>query len=282
MDARRQNVGFTLIELIIVITLTGIVGVMIASILSKQMYGYVALNDRAELVQLAELAIEGMARDIRNSIPNSLRVNGGAIEMVPIVYAARYRSELSDAVDDDALDFTSVDTSFDVFADLVSSNTSLSSGQVVIYNMGLTSGGNPVDGANIYASADSDGRHVISDTGITIANDANEDQVQLSSGLQFRFTSPQQRMYIVNGAQSYICNTSDNTLKRFSGYSLQTSQPSSPGGTEALILNNVSACSFNYSAGSLSRNGVMTISLTLTDGDQSIRLLQQVHVSNAP
>ena len=280
----RSRGGFTLVELIIVITLIGIVGVMVSGAISNQMYGYVEMNRRAELVQLADLAIKKMARDIRRAVPNSIRVNGTNtnIEMVPIQYAARYRAEVSDDAGSDPLDFDASDTSFDVFADLVSGNTTLSSGQVVIYNLGLESGGNPVLGANLYAANPSGDPHVISATGVTLVNNGNQDQIQLDSAHQFSFPSPRQRMYIVTGALSYICNTGAGNITRYEGYSISASQPSSPGGTSALLLNNVSSCSFTYQPGTLTRNGVVTIQLVLSDGDQSIRLLEQVHVSNAP
>ena len=55
--------GFTLIELVIAIVLSGIVAIMAASFLTQPMEGYAALGRRAELVDMAEMALRRMQRE---------------------------------------------------------------------------------------------------------------------------------------------------------------------------------------------------------------------------
>jgi MSHA biogenesis protein MshO len=44
----------------------------------------------------------------------------------------------------------------------------------------------------------------------------------------------------------------------------------------------VAGCDFTYQAGTTQRGGVATLCLTLTRRGESVHLLEQVHVVNAP
>jgi MSHA biogenesis protein MshO len=44
----------------------------------------------------------------------------------------------------------------------------------------------------------------------------------------------------------------------------------------------VAGCSFSYSQGTSSRAGLVTIDVTIRRDGETVRLLQQVHVLNAP
>lgn len=89
----RRLRGFTLVELVMVIALAGLVGVMISTVLSRPMEGFIGQSRRAELVDIAAGALQRMSRDVRLAIPNSLRVSadGQAVELLLIHSAARYR-----------------------------------------------------------------------------------------------------------------------------------------------------------------------------------------------
>ena len=281
--------GFTLVELIIVITLSGIVAVMVSSIVGNQMFGYVETQQRAQLVQMADVALQKIAQDVRNAVPNSVRVSGNFIEMVPVVMAAPYRSAPSGAAGSDPLDFAAPDDSFFVLDNLVNGNTTLNDAQIVIYNVGLTNGGAPVLGANLYADNPGGAQpHVISGTGVTLVNNGNEDQVVLSAAHQFAQRSPEQKMYLVRGALTYHCDPASGTIRRYQGYAIQSSQPVSAGASplagasSALLANRVGGCVFRYTSGTLTRSGVVSLLLTMNDGNQTSTLMKQVQISNVP
>lgn len=284
---QRSN-GFTLVELIVVITITGIVAVMISSLVGNQMSGYVQMQQRAQLVQMVDTALQKIALDIHNAVPNSVRVNGNYLEMVPVVMAAPYRSEEDASGSSDKLDFSSADASFDMLADKVSSAQSYGDGQVVVYNVGLTNGGVPVLGANIYADNAALEPHVISSKGVSVANNGVSDRINLDVPHQFSQRSPNQKLYLVNGALTYHCDAANGTLIRYSGYDIQQSQPTnaaaSPlsGARSALLANKVSSCIVRYSSGSLERNAVVSLQLTLSEDNQSTTLMKQVQINNVP
>ncbi|MCQ4322521.1 type II secretion system protein GspJ [Stutzerimonas stutzeri] len=53
-------------------------------------------------------------------------------------------------------------------------------------------------------------------------------------------------------------------------------------GSEALVVDSLSGCTFSYVPGSNTRNGLVTLRLSLSKEGETITLVQQVHVDNAP
>lgn len=84
--------GFTLIELIMVIAITGIIAATIGQLIGGQMASYQSLTERAALVQMAQSAIRRMEREIHRALPNSVVANGGTdIQLLSVVEGVRYR-----------------------------------------------------------------------------------------------------------------------------------------------------------------------------------------------
>ena len=71
---RHAQAGFTLVELVITISLTTIVVSFMAVFISDPVGAYADQGRRAELVDLAENSLRRIARDIRAALPNSIRV----------------------------------------------------------------------------------------------------------------------------------------------------------------------------------------------------------------
>ena len=289
---RRTNfsqVGFTLIELVMVIMLTGLVMVILSRMSAGQMEAYLATDSRAKLVNMAEMSLRKITRDVREAVPNSVRVSGTALEFVPIIEVARYRSQDWNDASSDYLDFSSADSSFQVLGNI--SQPPVGS-RVVIYNFGWVDGMGPVAGANLYGEASNgalspSGSHVITPLGneITVSEAGQNDLLTFDNPFQFASSSPTKRLYIVQDAVSYVCGGGE--IRRFSAYGLhsvqpidQTALPLSTALNSALLVDHVFACHFAYSSGVSQRNALLTITLTLLDGGEQIRLIHQVHVSN--
>lgn len=294
----KKLAAYTLIELVIAIALTAVVFSFLGVFISTPIRGYVDVSTRAELVEKAELALRRMERDIRQAVPNSIRVSGNqAIEMYRILEGFRYRAK-GPGLATDILDFLAADTEFNIFRTIPASIGlgARSDLRLVIYNVGENNGGSnsPTAGANVWALAFAAGpfppagSHVITPLGnsITFGNNGAEGHITLAVAHQFAFSSPRQRIYVVDTPISYLCDTSAQTIRRFSGYTPSVSQATTPGGfsggQDDLLTNQVTACDIRYDPGTATRSGLVTIAITISDGSEQIRLLQQIGVNNAP
>src|ERR1039457_5271215 len=78
MMMRRTHEGFTLVEMIMVIVITGIIGGMVAVFLKAPIQQYMDVARRADMTDIADTALRRIGRDLRLALPNSVRVTTGA------------------------------------------------------------------------------------------------------------------------------------------------------------------------------------------------------------
>lgn len=264
--------GFTLVELITVIVITGILAGVLARFLSEPVRGYLQVASRATLVDQADLALRRMAQEVQRALPNSVRVapcgGGQCLEFLSTVDGGMYRAQMSGGNPaDDILDFIDPlgDSSFDVLGGLRQVPTP--GNFVVVYNLSAALG-----------SPDSAYRGL---NRATLAAGSTINNVQLTAPTPFPQASPQQRFFVVNTPVSYLCNPAAGTLRRRDNYLITDAQPTNLA-QGVLMSDRVAACAFTYSAGTATRGALLTLSLTLADGGEQITLLHQVHVFNAP
>jgi MSHA biogenesis protein MshO len=278
--------GFTLIELVITIAVSSVVVAFMALFIVMPMNAYTAQSRRAALVDSSDSALRFMARDLRSALPNSVRVAASgtvtALELLATVDGARYQDGGPLSNPALVLDFTAADGAFATtvpFTQLTLPWTS-SSSYLSIYNVG-------VPGADAYQTT-----NVITPAGTTISISAgataNQNLVTLSPPFQFAFGSPQKRVYLVSGPITYLCDTAAGTLTRYSGYAIAGTQSASAatltaaGASAALVAANVAGCQFTYSSGTAQRNALATLMLQITQSGESVQLLNEVQVVNAP
>ncbi len=265
-----KSFGFTLIEMVVVITIVAILAAGAALFIRNPTQAFLDSENNANLSDRADTALRRMARDIRNALPNSVRVttNGANsfIEFIPVKSAGRYRAAVGNSAADNPLDFSLTADSFDVLGPSVNVATG---DQLVIYNLGV-SGSNAYEGTNI---------RPLQTTG-TLST--------LSfSGGTFPLESPSSRFYVVATPVSYACDLTNRQLLMYSGYAISATQPSSISALNALasarvLANNVTTCQINYTAGVLQRSGIVTIYLGLNQDSAKVNLMHQVNVVNSP
>ncbi len=279
--------GFTLIELIVTLTISVVVVSFTAVFISAPVQGFTDQSRRARLVDAADSALQRMSRDVRRALPNSVRTaaSGGiaALEMLSSVDGAGYR-EQPPGSPAQRLDFSTADGSFNVIGPFtqIAKPFSSTTHHLSIYNVG-------VPGADAYALA-----NVITPPGTQIDIDtdvfAGEDRVTLSPPFQFAFGSPTKRIYLVDGPVSYICDPLAGVLTRYTGYSIaqnHADRDSTPellaaGATVSVMADRVTGCAFSYAPGTAERAGMLTLELSVGEQGETISLLAQVHVDNVP
>lgn len=276
--------GFTLIELVMVIVITGIIGSMVAVFLKWPVQQYIDVARRAELSDIADTAFYRLAGDISTAVPNSVRACTGApcVEFLPVKDVGRYRarSDLTSAPTGDVLDFSVADGSFDVIGPQVG----FAVGDYIVV------GSTQSDGAPAYDTTSSGVLRAYTgpagaQSNVAITPTKLPAFAQLST----------QRFDVVDGAQqavTYACegvlgtldadNNGQANLVRHWKYGFNAAQANPPvGGQTAILADKLSGCVIDYTAAN-QRMGLLSVRLTLTSGGESVNLYQDIHVSNAP
>lgn len=269
----RYAQGFTLVETIMVIVIIGILGAMVAVFIKRPVDAYMDNARRAALSDVADTAVRRMSRDIHKALPNSIRQpssNNQCIEFIPTKTGGRYRSETNSTGAGDILDFTTADTSFDMFG----LNSTLPADQqiapndiIAIYNLGILN-------ANAY---NADNTSTV--TAVAAGGLANETHISIT-GKQFPLASGSNRFHVIPANEkivSYVCDTVNHVLIRTADYAYTTSCPS----TGAVLAQNVSSCNFVYDA-SNQHNALVQIQINMTDNGETVSLYHEVHVNNTP
>jgi MSHA biogenesis protein MshO len=284
----KQDFGFTLVEMIIVIVITGIIGGIVAIFLKAPVQGYVDSARRAELTDIADTAMRRMARDVRTAVPNSVRVAacaGTCVEFLPTKDGGRYRAQLRPDGTGDVLNFGVPDGRFDI----VGSPINFAANDYIVVGSTQSSGKPPYDQTVTGVLRAYTGAALAQQT-VNFFNTALPVWAEL----------PSQHFYVVDGAQqavTYACVTADGSacaidppingngtcrLMRYWGYNFTGAQVNPPaGGTSAILADHVSACAIVYDLPS-QRFGLLAVRLTLTSGGESVSLYNEIHVNNAP
>ncbi|MCP3663020.1 MAG: type II secretion system protein [Gammaproteobacteria bacterium] len=282
---RNPQSGFNLVELIIVIVVAGILGTVIAPIVMKPFLAYDDTSRRVVLVDAAEVALKKIAYDVNHSIPNTVRVSGTVLELMPIRGGGRYRyGDFTGipAIDNTELSPASTDSQFQMLGNLPTMPTDA---RVVVYNTA----------ANLfYSAATTGGAGIITPTTTTVSliDNANEDTISLSSPFKFDLYgtgSPYKRFFLATHPVTYHCDSTTGNIIRYEGYSTTVAQPTNRNATplsdatsKAILVTNVSDCSFIYSAGKKKRAALLTMILALTIDTEAINLMHQFHIWNTP
>jgi MSHA biogenesis protein MshO len=287
MQTRRFiQAGFTLVEMIIVMVITGIIGGMVAMFIKAPVQQYVDAARRAELTDIADTAFIRLARDIRTAVPNSVRVSGTCptcqVEFLPTKTGGRYRANAGVGIrcgaataanEGDALSFAGADTCFEVIGSAVS----------VTSNDYLVVGSTQSDAVPPYDTTAASGvLRPITASGVVQTISLSGAQLPAFAQLD------SQRFQVIDGNQqavTYACESpgtnaaGDGTgvLRRYWHYGFAHAL----GATSAVLADSLSSCNFNYDIVN-QRNALLAITLQFTKASETISLYQEIHVSNAP
>lgn len=297
MVTPAQHDGFTLIELVVVIVISGIIAIAITNFITHPIEGYNDLQRRTQLVDAAEMTLQKMTRDIRRALPNSIRTNGNTIDMINTLDAGIYRIVPPPGGSNNLLEFGwddgafAGDARFTLYGQLQQLELPFSGNLSLVINS--------TNSTDVYAQSVNSDRssssenYVITPPGITVTIDTSADSVvsldspvfltpfsseppELGTSLQGR------RVFLANGGITFKCES--GRLNRYSEHSLSTTIGDTDGTSADLLADHVDCAntSFTFDPGSPLRGALATLKITLTDAGERITLLHQVHVSNTP
>ena len=267
--------GFTLVEMIVVIVITGIIAGVVAIFIQAPVQGYVDSARRAELTDIADTAVRRMKRDVRTAVPNSVLLSGAcpacAVEYLPTKDGGRYRADTPGNI----LNFGVADGSFDIIGTAINFAAGAKPDYIVV---GSTQSNAVPPYLQTIAGV------LRQYTG---AAGAQPTVTFSSTALPAWAELPSQRFDVVDGAQqavTYRCEnvgtvngTGSGQLVRYWDYGFGHTV----GATKGVLADKVSGCNMTYSVAN-QRFGLLSISLTLTSENESVSLYNEIHVNNAP
>lgn len=278
--ANRRIHGYTLVELIIVMVLLGIVSTFIFAYINFGARIYSDTTGREQLISQSRFAVERLTRELRNSVPNSVRVAAGdsqrCVEFVPIITSSRYLQ----------IPKPGPTANTDFIAVLPFASNVIEEQYLFVYatNENFIYGNQPL-------------RRKTIDT--VDENNPDDGLVTITysdSPSFFPTDSPVRRFYIGGSPISWCYNRNENTLERYQGYGLEPSQYTqaqlqagfaNAGEVMAVdISNNVlnDELPFRVFDATLQRNSLVQIDLRFrrSAANEPLQILHEVHIPNVP
>jgi MSHA biogenesis protein MshO len=278
--------GFTLIELIVVIIILGVMSVGIGGFITLSTQTYINVTERDELASSARFAIERLNRELRNAVPNSIRIavddvlnpTKQCIEFVPIKASTIY-TELPVPPEEAANTMKVIPFSNDDGTDYTCNDCG---DKIVVY---------PLSPTDVYQRLDTS----LSKSFI-IKNYAEPTGSEVMGTLTFEFGninfsehSPTNRAFIFNEPVSYCVES--NVINRYSGYSFNDIQvlpldANILNGKKSLMAKDVvfneTKLPFIIESPSLQRNAVVQIKLNFTRDNEAVVFDTSIHTTNIP
>lgn len=286
--------GFTLVELIVVIVLTGILASTVTIFFKPAVDAYFASQRRAALADMADTAVRRMAREIRAAVPNSVRDHGEqCIEFVPTIAGGRYRKALHMTVagvseEDSTTNCTNLakSCSLDLSEPSGSQKTAFDVLQMSAARAPKAGDAVVIGNQQVEWVYEGKSRKLVSDPYIPgVSYGVGRIRLETGgfpseiSGYEFG------RFFVVQDSASvaFVCSGSKlYRVVRALGTPTANTCPDVAVNTPVLA-DKVSHCRFVYSANDgTQQNGLAWLEITLSDAGEDVSMAFGVHVSNVP
>lgn len=279
----KNGRGFTLVELVLVIAITGIIAVSVAVFFRPTLEGYFDARRRATLSDNADTALRRMVREVRRAVPNSIRLpNDQCFEFVPSRMGGLYRQ--ADDIDNagaDPLDLTAPDDRFDVLSPLVPAPAA---GDFVVI-------GNQV-ADDVYGGATRATLSAWQTPPVPGGANVGVGRLVLTAPQQFPPAYAGGRFFIVDQNERaifYECRGAGEAGGNGTGELVRivrdfnAAPPAAcPGGGGVRLASRVAACEFVYDPAATEQFGFVWMRLELLEAGERVALAFGVHVSNVP
>lgn len=279
----RKSVGFTLVEMVMVIIILGILVLGVSSFVILGTRIFVESTSVDQVLSQSRFVVERMTREIRNAVPNSLRVTNTTtyqcMEFMPIQASASY-IELPIAPGMASKTGTIMAPSQGIDTDH----------RMLVY---------PLTPEHIFSALDKaiEGRLLRVKEYDDKTNTVTFGSATKELAMRFSEASPRNRYFMVNNAVSY-CFFVNGNIRRYEGYKLNATQPV-PGGkinakgkmgdgvlmAEDVVITTTTTTTnwpISYTPGTLSNNAVVQLTPKFEVNGQAFQYQHQVQVVNVP
>jgi len=289
--------GFTLVELIIVIVIGAVMAATMAVFLPPALRSYVDTRVRADLGDQTDTALRRMLRDVRQAVPNSLRIPASTcFEVVPARSGGRYRMN-ADVSNDSGVCTASGGATCAAYVDSAAATSTFDSLTTLstvpgVGDFVVIDNQNPND---VYAGVN---RSAI--TAVDTPPSATQGKHRLTiNAMQVPLGYAGGRFMVVPNSQQavfYYCIGADGTLNangdgkgtlyRRKAYRFNAAYPAAcPEDTTAdVIATRVRSCSFVYDAnqGATQQSGFLWLEISIARNNETAHLAVGAHVMNVP
>ncbi|MGR3969478.1 PilW family protein [Shewanella sp. 1180_01] len=268
--------GFTLVEMVTVILILGILVVGVSSFIIFGTRIFVESSSVDQVLSQSRFAVERMTRELRNALPNSVRVN-------------------TDSLTYQCIEFVPIEASTTYLTMPIIPAAAASTGIVILDNTASAIRVNqfawiyPLVDADVYSSARQKRAQVK-----TIAISGNQVTLTFTAPTRFAEASPRQRIYLGSSPVSYCFEkgTSGNDLQivRYAGYNFNGVQPNpATMGTGVLMaqgvanrLDNGNDLPLILTPSSLVNNAMVHLRPRFNVNGETFQYRHQVQVINVP
>jgi MSHA biogenesis protein MshO len=256
-----RPLGFTLVEMVVAITISAILMGTIAMLIGRPVEAYAEQSRRNELIDASDRIHRMLGNDLSKALPNSVRIqnfgNTQVLQMLEVTDVLYYQEELTPAQADVGLDVAG-DTRFQAYGSYTLNPTTL----LVVNDTAGAAYGN----AGVIASV------------ATPAAPQPLGAHTINFFPAFTFTngpSPTNRIFAIRAPITYVCNLTSGRLTRFANHARDTQIPvdesaaqlNSADAQSSVVATGLTACALQCAALNGNRcQQTLTFSATIERG----------------
>lgn len=256
LNMKKSVQGFTLIEVITVIVVLSILAAMGGSFIVESTKSYQSTQTRSRLVNTGRQALERMTRQLRASLPYSVRMTNGntCLEFMPIASGGNYSDYVPDALNGAA-----------ATASITVSPHTLDFGNAQYVSIGAMSA------VELYG---------VSPASLATLTLNSNTSLSLSSAKIWQRNSVNKRFYLLDLPQAFC--VIGTQLRFYSNQGVTSANVDLATGYSLLADNVTATTPFALTAGSENRNTIVQFNISFVQGTESVAFNHSVMIRNVP
>lgn len=275
MNRRRQH-GVTLVEAVLVIVIFGVLAVGATAFIRLAGESYTDSSARLELASSSRIALERMGRELRNALPNSVRIldGGDCVEFLPVVGAGMHQWRDGTYTTGDPMRPPPVEEAAAVFHVLGDTLQDLAGTPVYVAVYPLPGLVNETGDGVLRPLATPPVQPLAGVTGVS--------ELRLAASGRFPRQAPWPHRVYLTGAPVAFCLEGASLVRRH-GYTLGDAPADGVGHPLGRNITAGAPDAFVYDSGSLTRHAVVRMNLVFAaSNNDSTTVSHEVQILNAP